>query len=395
MWMAQNKGDSGDPDLIWREAQADFRAQRYDRAAAALGRLRRLRAPTALDWMLKAQLAMVGNRNDEALDYLARVADSEMMGPQARLLAGQLELRRNRVTAAEKDFLAAIKLDPTLVQAHRELIYIYGMQLRRPELNLQFRALAKLTPLTFDNAFHWCLTRNTIWEPREMVRTLSSYIQADPDDRWSRLALAENLLKLGRRDDAESVLDVLGPADPDAKAIGVKLALERGDDQAAEALLTDIPADHAELNRLKGRFALAHRDGEAAVRFFRAARAAEPDHRDAIFGLGQALEMVGDHAAALPLLNAARDIDALNGLVQRAATSKGREDPALLRALGLACERARRYPEARAWLSLAIDANPLDAEAQKALFRVKSLDSPDQTEPRNVAGTTDPEPPRE
>ena len=32
---------------------------------------------------------------------------------------------------AEDWFRAALKLDPGLIQAHRELIYIYGMQLRR------------------------------------------------------------------------------------------------------------------------------------------------------------------------------------------------------------------------------------------------------------------------
>jgi hypothetical protein len=43
----------------------------------------------------------------------------------------------------------------------------------------------------------------------------------------------------------------------------------------------------------------------------------------------------------------------------------------LLRALGAACEKIHRLPEARAWYRLAIDANPLDTEAQKALFRLQ------------------------
>src|SRR5207245_1511075 len=121
----------------------------------------------------------------------------DAMSPQARLLAGQIELRRNRVRAAEAHLLAASRLDPKLVQAHRELIYIYGMQLRRVDLNVQFRTLSRLSALTFNNVFHWCLIRNSVWEPREMVSTLGSYIEADPDDRWSRLALAENLRMLG------------------------------------------------------------------------------------------------------------------------------------------------------------------------------------------------------
>src|SRR5436309_12642597 len=49
-WMAG--GGNANPDLVWKQAEIDFRAKRYDRADAALTRLRRLRAPTALDWML-------------------------------------------------------------------------------------------------------------------------------------------------------------------------------------------------------------------------------------------------------------------------------------------------------------------------------------------------------
>ena len=66
------------------------------------------------------------------------------------------------------------------------------MQLRRRELSAEFMALAKITELTFDNVFHWCLLRNNSWEPGEAVASLASYVAADPGDRSSRLALAEN-----------------------------------------------------------------------------------------------------------------------------------------------------------------------------------------------------------
>ena len=45
------------------------------------------------------------------------------------------------------------QLDPTLVPAHRQLIYIDGMLLRRRELNEHFQALARLAPMTFDDVF--------------------------------------------------------------------------------------------------------------------------------------------------------------------------------------------------------------------------------------------------
>ena len=116
------------------------------------------------------------------------------------------------------------------------------------------------------------------------------------------MALAETLREIGRRDEAAQVLSVLPESDPDARAVRARIALDRGDDRAAEAILAGGPADHPELARLRGRFALAHRDGPAAVRHFRAAHAAEPDDRDTVFGLGTALALVGDHAAAEPFL---------------------------------------------------------------------------------------------
>ncbi len=102
-------------------------------------------------------------------------------------------------------------------RAHRRLVYIDGLLLRRRELNEHFQALARLAPLTFDEVFSWCLTRNTVWGPHERARVLRRFVAADPDDRWSRAALAETLRQTGRRDEAAGVLSVLPESDPDAR----------------------------------------------------------------------------------------------------------------------------------------------------------------------------------
>lgn len=361
-----------DPDKLWAAAEADFMAQRYDRAEAGLGRIRKLRAPTSLDHLLRAQLDMVKGRQDEVLADLDAIDDTHPMAPQARLLAGQFELRRRRPRSAERYLKEAIRLDPKLVQAHKELIYIYGLLLRRSELNAEFRRLGELTPLTFDNAFHWCLTRNSVWEPKELTPELRAYLEADQDDRWARLALAENLRQVGERAEAARLLEALPRTDPEAVVVRARLALDRNDDQALEEVLKDGPEDHPELARLRGRLALARRDVPAALKHFRAAYKAEPDHRDAVAGLGQALSLSGDAAAAAPYLAAAKEHDHFATLMQRAATDAGRKDRELWRALGAACEKIRRLPEAKAWYSLVITANPLDADAQKSIYRVQT-----------------------
>jgi tetratricopeptide (TPR) repeat protein len=356
------------PARIRQESEADLRAGRYEHAAAALARLRNL---TPRDHVLKAQAAKALRRPDQALAELARIPDGDPAAPGARLLAGQIELQRDRVRGAAAALSAALALDPTLVQAHRLLIYIDGILLRRRELNEHFQALARLAPLTFHEVFSWCLTRNTVWEPRGRALVLQKFVAADRDDCWSRAALAETLRQIGRRDEAADMLAVLPESDPDGRVVRARIALDQGDDRRADAILSGGPADHVELAQLRGQFALAHRDAPAAVRHFRAAYAASPDNRDTVFGLGTALALVGDQAAAAPFLRDAKSYDTLAALLTRAANPASQTDAALLRALGAACESVHRLPEARAWYNLAVQINSLDEDAQKALYRLR------------------------
>jgi len=160
-----------DPDALWQAGEVDLSAGRIDLADAAANRLSRLRKPTPLDYMFRAQVDIAHGRAEEAVAGLMRVPDGHSMAAQARLMAGQVELRRHRARFAEQYFRKALQLDPKLVQAHRELIYILGHQLRHPELNAEFLALSQLTELTFDNVFHWCLMRTALWEPRRLSRS--------------------------------------------------------------------------------------------------------------------------------------------------------------------------------------------------------------------------------
>jgi tetratricopeptide (TPR) repeat protein len=359
------------PDAIARQVQYDLDAKRLDLADKGVQRLSRLRTPTDEDWLLRARVAIARKQQDEAIDDLAHIPDSAKLAGQARLMSGQLELRRGRIAKAEVLLHKSIQLDPTLIQPHRELITIYGLELRRPELNAEFRALSGLTSLTFENAFHWCLTRTAVWAPAENTELLRAWAYADPDDRWAKLALADNLRQVGKREEALSEIASLPETDPDAVATRVRVALDKGDAETAEALLAKGPMDHPELARYRGKIALSRRDGPGALKAYRLAYQADPDHRDSVFGLAQALDMTGDAASAKPLFELARKHDALNTLVQRVAAPEGRNDPTIRRSLGAACETIGRIPEARAWYQLAIEANPLDDESQKALFRLK------------------------
>jgi tetratricopeptide (TPR) repeat protein len=365
---------SPDVEALAKRIQEEFLAGQFDLAEADFARLRKLRPPTPFDWMLEAQFAMRKGQADKALEALARVPDDTPMAAQARLQAGQLELRRNRYIPAEQHYLAALRLNPKLVQARRELVFIYGMQLRHAEINANFRALSEISPLKYQELFLWCLTRGLTWEAVEIVDTLKKCLEADPNDRWARLGIANGLRDMRRFDEAEQVLAPLPDSDAAARAMRVRIALDQGDGERAESLLAGGPTDDVDLALLRGRFALARGDGPEAVRQYRIAYQKNPGLREAVLGLGQSLKTTGDPSADALLLEA-RKHERLNTLVQRAAAEKNREDPALARDLGEACAALGRFHEAKGWYNLAITRDLFDIAAQEGLDRVKELEA--------------------
>jgi tetratricopeptide (TPR) repeat protein len=358
-----------DPNRLWEQAQAAWSSGRLDQAEALLARLAQRRPASVAERLLRAQVARERGRIDQALAALEGFQDS---GREAALIwrtRGMLEFERDRARPAEAALLEALRLNPNLIEARRDLVNLYTIQSRRRELSAQFRALAVTGALSFDDLYLWCLGRRQDVGPAELAAKLERMLQNDPDDRSIRLALAENRRRLGRLAEAETALASLGAADPEARAARARLALDGGAVESAANLLAEGPADHPELARLRGRLALAQADG-AAVGYYRAALAAEPDDRDTLFGLGQALRLTGKSQAAQPYLQAAHDRDRLEWLIENARSLTRRDDPKVLRDLGDACRSLRRLPEAHAWYRLALTRDPLDAELQKRLFEL-------------------------
>jgi predicted Zn-dependent protease len=359
-----------DPDRWFRRARADLLAGHPGRASAALERLERLRAPTPFDRLLRAEVDEALRRPDDALAELAAIGDAHPLAPVARLLSGQIEMKRGRLRPAEAAFLAAAALEPNSVKPHRELVYLYNLQHRQADLDAQLHALSELGTLEYGYLVHWTKTRNVVWNPARDCEDLARFLEADPGDRRSRLALAEGLRQMNRLDEAAGVLAPLPDSDSEARVLRAMLALDRGDLEALDRLLAASPDDDPNLARVRGQLALKRGDASAAVRYFRLAHAADPSDRVALFGLGSALARSADPAAAEPYLAAARRHDAVTPLITRASTDLGAKDPELPARLGAACEAAGRLYEARAWYKMAIARDPLDRGSQQAVFRL-------------------------
>jgi tetratricopeptide (TPR) repeat protein len=364
-------GPTRDPkrlDLLYA-AWSEYNARRYDRARAILDRRAKDVSPTALDWMLRARIAESQGQPDEALDHLSKIPDTDAISAQAWLLRGQIVHSRHRARAAEAAYRHAVKLDPNLIQPHRELAYLYALERRSAECDAQFRALARLMPLDYVLAFAWCQNFCRIWDPNEARKVLTAFLIEDPDDRASRLALATSWQLTNQLAEAEAELGPLPETDPDARALRAQFAIERGEPERAEALVREGPADHARLNVLRGQLAMHARQSRQAVSYFQAAMSKEPEDRDAIQGLGLALRRLADPQAQQYLDLAAKH-DLLTRTIKESVVTI-HSDTRLFFKLGEICESLNHLEEARVWYQLAIGRDPLDTPAQHALTRVE------------------------
>jgi tetratricopeptide (TPR) repeat protein len=285
---------------------------------------------------------------------------------------GDVALRGRRLGRAELAFREALRLDPRLAPARLGLAWIHTLRMRQAEALSEYSALAELRPLDFDQVLVWTQVRCEIWDLDKVTEPLRECLLNDPEDRWVRLALAEGLREIGKREEAEDVLGPLNDAVPEVRVIRARLAIDRNDLEAADTILIQAPTGPLELAELRGKIALARRDAPVAIARFCQALASAPDHRRSLLGLAQALRMAGQAEAIPPILTTLRKLDRLHDLVRKAAesTHEDRLDGPLLRDLGTACEALGYHAEARAWLQLAIAANPLDSHAQAALFRL-------------------------
>jgi tetratricopeptide (TPR) repeat protein len=371
------------PDELRRAATEASAAGRWSEADDAL---RRLAAPTPKDWVLRAAAANNLNDNAAALAYLSRVPPDGPLGAQAALITARIERARYRARPLEQALLRALRLDSTLIEARRLLVFLYGTQGRRVELLAQFALLADEGPLTFDLIRHWCIAhQEQINDPADLKTTLERFVANDPDDRWSRLGLGNVLRQLDRLDQAIQILAPLPESDAEARACRAEVEFARGDLDAVARLVAGPPENHAKLARLRGRLALNRQEGNAALRFFRLSDAVEPNRFETIYGLAQALRQTGDRAAAAPYAQRADAHRALRGLLGRSVDADEPKEALSMR-MASACEAAGYVPEARAWYRLATSLDPLDERAQQALYR---LSASTESTPRHQAASID------
>jgi len=375
VWKVVYARGRSSPDKLASDARMAIKRQLWPQAQQLLSRLAAERPLTSEDIGLRAQVELALGRTDAAIHLLRGIPDTDPDAAHARLIAGQIENSRHRARSAEALFHESLRLDPKLGLANRELIFLYAMQARRAELNAQYRALAELEPMDYDDVFLWTNSFENLWVNNTIKSHLEEYLAADPDDRLSRCALTGVLVRAGQFEQAEAVLVPLPDSDPDVRVLRARIALGRMRLHDVRSILDEGPADHVGLALLRGQFAVQMNDPITAASQFRVVLRLDPDNREALHGLSVVLNQLGDAKAASAAQEQADRWRHLTTLLQKSTTFNLRHDKILLRQVGEACEAVRQYPEARAWYRLALAQDPLDSTVQRSLFRL-SVQSP-------------------
>jgi tetratricopeptide (TPR) repeat protein len=370
VWFLRSALPDRDPMrlVLLRAAMEEYNAGRYQKADALLARRAADGVTTSADWVLRACIAGSQGRFEDALGYLGHVPETDPIAAQAWMQAGRIERVRHRLRAAESAFRHALAIDPAHVQSHSELAYVYVLQRRKDEGNAEFRELARLTALDYRTAFAWSQNDCDIFDPQESLRLLIPVVATDPDDRWSRLALADNYRATHWLDLADATLQPLAESDPDVRAIRAQIALERGEPEVAIRLVQGGPDDHARLNCFRGRLALRDRDLGCAADRFDAAVYREPRDREALHGLVTTLLRLGDPRAEGYLLTLELQDELKRTIIESGAA--GKVDVELFIKLAELCEALGRTDQACAWYQVARDRDPLDHQAQQGFARL-------------------------
>jgi tetratricopeptide (TPR) repeat protein len=370
VWRVVSGKVSSDPERLAASVREAVKEGRWSQAELLFDRLAGQRPLNSDDMLVRAEMELRRGRYDEAVGLLAQIGDSDPHAAQARLAAGQIEKGQNRARRMEALCLAAIRLDPRLIPAHRELIYLYSMQARRGDLNGQYRALSKLQPLDFDDVFYWTVTLEDIWINDAIRATLERFVAADPDDQPSRLALAAVLLRAGEVDRAEGTIAPIPDSDGEGVVLRARIALRRGEIDRLRQILERGPPDRAELAVLRGQ--LANRsDSTRAGREFRLALRLDPTNLEALQGLALVLMQEGRGNEAAGYLKAIEHWRSLRALLEKPKDGPDALKEGVIRQLAGTCEALGRNAEARAWYQLALGLDPLDQQVQQALYRLR------------------------
>lgn len=240
--------------------------------------------------------------------------------------------------AAEIEYKNALQIDSTVAEAPGQLGLIYFEQGRQ---RLALPLLSQATQIDPENAkFLGPLLsiRSQIEPPEEVWKTAKDLLAKDPANQYALSALQSSAMKLGRADEARSILENLASQGNSAGATTALAMLDAssGNLDAAVAILEraiQIDPSYSLAHLAKANLLWAKKDLEAAEKSFSAASAGTAVKPNIILAHAQFKLQTGNQQDAKAILErvAANYPDFVPGLLARARlfTIEGSTDDAL------------------------------------------------------------------
>lgn len=334
--------------------------------------------------MLAALLAGRG-RAVEARETLRKVRKNDPARPSALSLLGELAIRDHRAADAERAFREAAAADPNAAEPRRRLVYLLSLQQRKGEVRdllWELFAISHDPRLLIDLVLELWAVEN---DSRAMGAELLAFLRETPDDPYLRRARGLDLLLRGHADEARPDLEAAADAltdDPVGRFALAECRIALGDPPDDESILGPRPsrmADAARWSIFRGRLqALLGRPLDALTSF-REAVAANPLDAEALHRLGQALLQQGEESEGRQVLERAEEVRQLQAEVQKLHADLRRRgfhaDPELFEHCARSCLTIGLHDEARAWIDMALKADPSRSSARTLLAEIAK--SPD------------------
>lgn len=199
----------------------------------------------------------------------------------------------------------ALKKDPSLYEAYKELGEVYLEQDRKPEAYNNFVKYLAASPDDVDVMLQAGIIGVEIGQGQRARMYLENGLEARPDNMEARMALARLNYSEGYKDAAKEILEKLVAAQPgrgEARLLLGKIYMEQGDRERAEAELTkaaDLMPEDTEANYLLAKMAFDRGDFAKAITPLERIAGEHEPKAEAYYLLGICHLAGGDNESAL------------------------------------------------------------------------------------------------
>lgn len=182
--------------------------------------------PKMMDAQLNLGLSLLSDAPKDAIEPLQNVTTLNGSFERGHFLLGVAEERAGNPDAAEKEYSAAIKLDPNDADAHDALARMYLAAGKVADAEHEFREVLRLK--SNNQGAELGLAQSLLRQKKnaDAMNALTAYLNANPNDAKARFMQAAVLADLGKNDEALAALDRAANSGPETvEALKLRSAL--------------------------------------------------------------------------------------------------------------------------------------------------------------------------